>query len=318
MRIATLGRTHWLLSAARRLQSLGHEIVLVATAPARPEYVAHARDYAALAESSGCPYYLSPDVNGSEFRETLKELNVELAISINWPALFRAETCAVPRCGVLNSHGGDLPRYRGNACASWAILRGEPKVGLCIHAMDPSEVDAGPIFARRYRAISEDTYIGDILQWFDSAVPDAFAEAVSNLEHPDFVPEGQLRSGVRPLRCHPRRPEDGAIDWSQSAVTVARLVRASSRPYRGSFASLEGKEQVTIWRARVIDLPADVLAVPGQIMGSGERGPLVACASGVLEIEEAEMEGGGTLPYSNRHRFTPHTPSQDPDRFNSG
>ncbi len=308
MRIAILGRTHWLLSTARKLQTMGHDIVVVVTAPARPEYPAQEKDYAAFAESSGCPYYLSPDVNGSEFIRTLKELDVDLVVSINWPSLVRSKACSVPRHGILNSHGGDLPRYRGNACASWAILRGESKVGLCIHAMDPNEVDAGPIFARHYCAIGEDTYIGDILEWFDRAVPEAFVEAIGNLERTGFVPEDQTRSGVRPLRCHPRRPEDGAIDWTQSAIQVARLVRASSRPYDGAFASLEGEGRVTVWRARVVDPGMDFLAVPGQIMGRGERGPLVSCGTGVLEIEESEAKDGSSLPSSNRHRFILRTP----------
>jgi UDP-4-amino-4-deoxy-L-arabinose formyltransferase/UDP-glucuronic acid dehydrogenase (UDP-4-keto-hexauronic acid decarboxylating) len=311
MRIAVLGRTHWLLSAARQLQSVGHDIVLVATAPAQPEYGAYEEDYASFAELCGCPYLLSPDINGSDFIGTLKDLDVDLSVSINWPSLIGPETCAATRCGVFNCHGGDLPRYRGNACASWAILRGEPKVGLCIHAMDPHELDAGPIFARRYLTISEATYIGDVLNWFDSVVPGAYLEAVSNLQNSDFVPEDQSRIGIRPLRCHPRRPEDGEIDWSQSAAQVVRLVRASSRPYRGAYASLEGKESVTIWKARVVDPGVDLLAVPGQIMGAGERGPFVACASGVIEIEEAEMQGGGSLPHSNRYRFTLRAPSSD-------
>ena len=29
--------------------------------------------------------------------------------------------------GILNAHGGDLSKYRGNACQAWAILNGEKK-----------------------------------------------------------------------------------------------------------------------------------------------------------------------------------------------
>jgi len=311
MRIAVLGRTHWLLSAARRLQSLGHDLVLVATAPAQPEYLAKEEDYAALATASGCPYYLSPDVNGAEFRSLLQSSDVDLVVSINWPSLVGAETCAIPRWGVFNCHGGDLPRYRGNACANWAILLGESRVGLCVHAMDPEAIDAGPIYARRYHAINGETYIGEILEWFNSAVPDAFVEAVDNLQRSNFVPEDQSESGVRPLRCHPRRAEDGAIDWGQSAVQVSRLVRASSRPYQGAYASLEGAELVIIWRARIIDPEVDLLAVPGQIIGPGEDGPRVACGTGVIEIEEASMAGGNVLPSNNRYRFRLRTPFRD-------
>jgi hypothetical protein len=48
----------------------------------------------------------------------------------------------------------------------------------------------------------------------------------------------------------------------------------------------------------------DVLAVPGQILGRAPAGGvLVACADGVLEIEEAEREDGAALPAANRYRL---------------
>ena len=47
-----------------------------------------------------------------------------------------------------NAHAGDLPRYRGNACANWAIINGEDKVGLSIHKMDAG-LDSGPIIQKK-------------------------------------------------------------------------------------------------------------------------------------------------------------------------
>lgn len=45
-------------------------------------------------------------------------------------------------------------------------------------------------------------------------------------------------------------------------------------------------------------------AVPGQVMGLG-RGArvLVACSSGAVEIEEAEVESRSALPAANRYRL---------------
>ena len=62
--------------------------------------------------------------------------------------------------GILNAHGGDLPRYRGNACQAWAILNGENKIGLCIHKMVGGELDSGDIISRDYLDIGENTKIG--------------------------------------------------------------------------------------------------------------------------------------------------------------
>ncbi|WP_293865654.1 formyltransferase family protein [uncultured Alsobacter sp.] len=306
MRIAILGRTRWLLEAAAALADAGHRIVFVATAKAAPEYGVDARDFAALASRHAAVFLDDPAINNPETVDVLRASGAEVGVSINWPTLIRQTTCEALPHGILNSHSGDLPRYRGNACPNWAIINGEERVGLCVHRMDPVELDAGPVFARSFLPLADDTYIADVYAWMATEVPALFLAAVSNLQRPGFVPEDQAALGVRPLRCHPRRSEDGRIDWSAPASHVLRLVRASSRPFRGAFAFLDGETEVTIWRARPAALDHDVLAVPGQIMGRGpHQGVLVACGSGVIEIDEADMRGGGRLPSANRFRLTP-------------
>jgi methionyl-tRNA formyltransferase len=44
-----------------------------------------------------------------------------------------------------------------------------------------------------------------------------------------------------------RRPEDGAIDWNQSAESIHNLVRAVAYPWPGAFSTLRG-QKCMIWR----------------------------------------------------------------------
>ena len=62
------------------------------------------------------------NVNGSEFVDAVKKARADIAVSINWPTLIRGKALAAFSYGILNAHTGDLPRYRGNACANWAII----------------------------------------------------------------------------------------------------------------------------------------------------------------------------------------------------
>lgn len=304
MRVAVLGRTHWLLDSAELIARTGHEIALVATAAAAPEYRVREADFADLASRHDAPFHAMPDVNSTSFVEALAASGAEVAISVNWPALIREAACTTPRFGILNAHAGDLPRYRGNACPNWAILNDEPHIGLCVHAMDPYALDAGPIFARDRLALTPDTYVGDVYAWMDRSVPALFVRALVNLTQPDFVPEDQSTSGVRPLRTYPRRPEDGLIDWTRDAASILRLIRASSRPFVGAFSYLDGQERIVVWRARLATMDHDVVAVPGQILGRSANGqPLVACGTGVIEIEESQSSSGRPLPGANRYRL---------------
>lgn len=75
-------------------------------------------------------------------------------MSLNYSSIISQKVIDLFPLGILNAHGGDLPKYRGNACQAWAILNGETKIGLCIHSMIGGEVDNGNIIDRkifRYR-----------------------------------------------------------------------------------------------------------------------------------------------------------------------
>ena len=170
--------------------------------------------------------------------------------------------------------------------------------------MDPDELDAGPIFARSRIPVTDRTYISDIYDAFEQVLPDLFRLAVTRAGDPSFVPEAQSTSGVRPLRCHPRRPSDGLIDWSLDAEQIARLVRASSRPFAGAYSFVEGGVRLTVWRASLARDQGRICAIPGQIIGrTPDHHPLVACGRGILQIEESECADGSLPPASNRFRL---------------
>ena len=264
-----LGRTHWLLDSARRLHAAGHEVALVATAAAAPEYRATAEDFRAFAEDVGADFAL----------DETPPTDAELAVSVNWPRLLTREQIASFPRGVVNAHAGDLPRYRGNAAPNWAIINGEDHVGLTLHFMDEA-LDSGPVLAKRRMPLGARTTIGDVYAWLDHTIPDMFVEVVAGLEARTLDPTPQDES--RALRVPPRRPEDSELDWTRPAVELDRLVRASSQPFAGAFGTLDGR-RVTVWRARVES-------------GSGEPGDVVrraddvavATGDGLLVLEEFE------------------------------
>jgi methionyl-tRNA formyltransferase len=69
-----------------------------------------------MARQSGASFHLNPEVNEAVFVRALAESGAQAGVSINWPTLMSADTCAAVPIGILNAHAGDLPRYRGNAC----------------------------------------------------------------------------------------------------------------------------------------------------------------------------------------------------------
>ena len=106
--------------------------------------------------------------------------------------------------------------------------------------------------------------------------------------NPDYFLEHQSKDPEKALRCYPRKPEDGRIDWSKSAIDVLRLINACNKPYAGAFCYLEG-EKVIIWDAQLIEDSESYCAIPGQITYKSKVFFEVACSSGKLRILEASL-----------------------------
>ena len=80
-----------------------------------------------------------------------------------------------------------------------------------------------------------------------------------------------------------RRPADGQIDWSRSALEIYNLVRGVTHPYPGAFTHLDGKK-VLIWSAA----PAQGEGEPGRIVSLDPF--LVGTGEGLLEIRLLQEE----------------------------
>lgn len=291
MRVAILGRTGALLRAARLLAADGFQIPIVGTClPGAYDGVGSV-DFEAFAREQGSQFFCDARINSSPVIEALRKAECDVALSLNWVTVVGAEACGLFRHGILNVHAGDLPRYRGNACPNWAILNGESRVGLTVHRMLPDQLDAGPVLLKAFHAIDATTYIGDIYQWLEDAVPQQCHAALTQLRGgtADFTEQDLDPSAW--LRCYPRRPEDGLIDWHRSSTDIHRLVRASSQPFDGAFTYLEGKDLVKIWRADVATHVGPFLAVPGQVMGRTTGALTIACGDGVLALTDIEVGG---------------------------
>lgn len=289
MRVAIFGRSQLLLAAARAIHARGHTIPIVGTAKSAEYYSATEEDFASFAKEIGASYFQTARINAPDIVAQLKAADCEVAISLNWPGIVGTEPCASFRHGVFNMHAGDLPRYRGNAVANWAILNGESRVVFCLHQMDPDHLDTGAILARSIFPLKPDTYIGEVYDWLETETPKLACRGIDMLAGGSAKLEAQPTDPALALHCYSRRPEDSRIDWSQSSEMVYRMVRASSRPFAGAFSTLEGADKVVIWRAEPFEHQGPFCAIPGQVMLRHQDCPVIACGEGTLRITEATV-----------------------------
>jgi methionyl-tRNA formyltransferase len=90
-----------------------------------------------------------------------------------------------------------------------------------------------------------------------------------------------------PTYCGMRIPEDGRINWQQSAQVVHNFIRAQARPYPGAYTLMTNDEVLRIWRA-ALDT-REFLGVPGSVVEVLSDSIVVACGSGAISISITEM-----------------------------
>ena len=308
MKILFIGRTEWLYNSILQISGFDkYQIVGIITSKAAEDYKFNDKDFSLLANNLGVKFLYSSKLTKKNIIETFGN-DIDIALSVNHANIISQEVIDLFKYGILNAHGGDLPKYRGNACSAWAIINGEKSVGLCIHKMVGGELDSGDIIVKKYYNIDHYTYIKDIYNFFEDNIPRLFLNSLELIEHdPDYFFEKQSKKKADISRCYPRNIEDGRINWNQKPELIHRLVRASSEPYKGAFTYFEG-EKIIIWRSEILISDFKSIGTPGQFAEFDLDGNLnVITSKGkikILEIEKNNKRGKpNTFFKSVRGRF---------------
>jgi methionyl-tRNA formyltransferase len=239
------------------------------------------RSVAGLAKKYGIPVHTPESVNTPDWSERIRSWAPDLILSFYYRSMISEEILKIPRLGAFNMHGSLLPKYRGRAPINWAVLRGEKETGVTLHQM-VKQADAGDVVDQEAVPIGPEDTARDV---FDKCAKAARLVLERQID--------ALTAGAAPLRKQDetlatyfggRKPEDGRIDWTQSAENIHNLVRAVTQPYPGAFTEVDGKK-LFIWWAKPVPGAG---GKPGEVLSTDPL--IVAAGSGSLEIVNWEWE----------------------------
>ena len=247
------------------------------------------RSVAKLAERYGIPAHMPERINDPEWVEEIRACDPEILFSFYYRKIVSPAILAIPPRGCYNLHGSLLPRFRGRSPTNWAILLGEKKTGVTLHEM-VARADAGGVVGQREVEIGADDNAKDVLMKQVAATKALLAEVYPLMAEgrASIIPQDDRLA----TKFGGRRPEDGALDWRQSAESIHNLVRAVAYPWPGAFATLRG-QKCMIWETRRCpEAEEPSSSRPGDVIGGTDRGVVVACGSGCLEITRAQIPPG--------------------------
>jgi methionyl-tRNA formyltransferase len=268
------------------LLSRGDNVVALITHEDNPNEKIWFKTPAVAAREKGVPIFTPEKVNTPEWIERIAALQPDLILSVYYRNMISAKILALARLGAFNMHGSLLPKYRGRAPINWAVLHGEPRIGMTLHRM-VKQADAGAIVDQEGVDIGpRDT----AEQAFRKVMPCArrvLARQIDALlagtakETPQDDAQANYFGG--------RTPEDGRINWAQTSGQIFNLIRAVTDPYPGAFTDV-GAARLMVWWAET-DSPAtrDKRGKPGEIISLAPL--IVATGDGALELTRTEWKG---------------------------
>jgi methionyl-tRNA formyltransferase len=216
----------------------GVDVPLVVTHEDRAGETIWFDSVARLARDHDIPVIAPADVNAADVVERVRAAKPDFLFSFYFRQMLKPALLALAARGAYNMHGSLLPKYRGRVPVNWAVIKGETRSGATLHTM-VEKPDAGLIAGQMAVPILPDDTAHDVFNKvtvaaelvLDRCLPQMLAGTL-NLTPQDFTKASYFGG---------RKPEDGKINWHQSAHAIHNLVRGVAPPYPGAFAQLDGK-----------------------------------------------------------------------------
>lgn len=284
MQIVFMGTPEFAVPSLEALLKSEDQVVGVVTQPDRPKGRGHhlaPSPVKVLAQRAGIPLLQPLKLKAPEFLDALTAWRPDLIAVTAFGRILPVPILNLPPKGCVNVHGSLLPKYRGAAPVQWAVINGDTETGITTMLMDEG-MDTGPMLLQeRIPILPEDT-AGTLALRLAELGGRLLVETIRQLKAGTLTPRMQdsLQATMAPLL----KKEDGVIDWTHGAQSIADRVRGLS-PWPGAYTFL-GQDRWSIWNAVAKSGHSD--AQPGTIIGLTKQSIQIATGEGVLELVEIQ------------------------------
>ena len=302
MRIIFAGTPEFAASALAALLNTNNEIVAVYTQPDRKAGRGQKLTASAvkqLALEHDLPVYQplhfkSSTEEGLAAQAELKALNADVMVVAAYGLILPQVILDTPKYGCLNIHGSLLPRWRGAAPIQRAIATGDTETGVTIMKM-AAGLDTGDMMLKTLCPIEAN----DTSASLHDKLALQGAEAIcAVLQSEDVLKTAldnrEVQDEALTVYAHKLTKAEAQIDWTQSAVTIDRNIRAFN-PWPVAFTPLDENNNLRVWNSSLSNVDAGQ-AQAGEIVLLDKHGVHVACGDQrCICITNLQWPGGKAL-----------------------
>ena len=286
-RIIFMGTPDFAVPTLEALIQGPDEIIAIVTQPDRPK--GRGRKLVAppvklLAEKYGIDRYQPTSIKTPEFLTTLRSYDPDIIVVAAYGKILPESILELPRHGCINVHGSLLPRHRGAAPIQWALIKGDPEIGVTIMQMDKG-MDTGDILLKASLIPEPGETAGTLFP--------KIAKLGSNtlMDTLDMLAQGGLamikQDDSEATEAPMLKKSDGLIDWRKSAAEIDGLIRGLD-PWPTAYTYLDDKK-LQLFRPEVFHQSTS--RQPGTLLRADREGLLIATGVSCLLIRDIKMEG---------------------------
>ena len=291
MRIIFFGTPLFAVPSLKALLNSGHEVLAVVTQPDKQS--GRGRHMTACpvkqeAQKTGLMILQPQKVKEAAFAEKLKPLNPDCIVVAAYGQILPPEIIHLPRYGCINVHASLLPKYRGAAPISRAIINGDDTTGITTMLMDEG-MDTGPTLLQTEIEIEEGDTAGSLSDKLSRLGAEILIKTLTGLEQEAIKPVPQSGDASYAFML---KKTDGLILWSKPARELCNFIRGMN-PWPGAYSFLNGK-RVKILKAAALDGSG----ASGLVIKAAQNELTVGAGEGLVSILEVQPEGKPAMSIS--------------------
>jgi methionyl-tRNA formyltransferase len=283
VRIVFMGTPDFAVPTLVELVSRGHDVAAVYTrAPAAAGRGMGERRSPVheAAAGSNIPVLHPASLKGEEAAENFRAHKADVAVVVAYGLLLPQAILDAPLHGCLNLHASLLPRWRGAAPISRAIMTGDRETGAMVMRMDEG-LDTGPVALAERTPIGADETAGELYDRLMRIGADLMARAIAALERGSLDFKPQPAEGA----TYAKKIEKGEtrIDWPRPAREIHNHIRGLS-PFPGAWFETDDGVRVKALRST----SAEGKGAPGAVLDDALT---IACGDGAVRLIEVQRAG---------------------------
>ena len=280
MKLVFMGTPNFSVPALQALNESSHQICAVYSQPPRPAGRGKKLKLSEVhreAVDMNLTVHHPENFKSEKDQIIFRNLNADVAVVVAYGLLLPKPVLLSPKLGCVNIHASLLPRWRGAAPIQRAIMDGDDETGVCIMKMNEG-LDTGPILSSTKIQILENDTSKVLSKRLSLEGAKLIVKVLDSFS--SHSAQAQPTKGITYAKKIDK--SEAKIDWSLSAETIDRKIRALS-PFPGAWTEING-ERVKLLASKVIDKENE----PGIVL---DKGFSIACGQKAVEITEAQRPG---------------------------